>query len=426
MTLTDTPSPGHHADWSRRLLHDLAGNVLPWWCASIFDDQGRVLGGRDLAGAVLEVPRSAVLGTRLLWTFGSALARLPAGPATEALRPALAGAAGRAATWVQQALTDAEHGGLYWAVDAAGRPLADHKQSYAQAFGIYAWCARHAAGGEAQPGTALAAAQALFERLDAAAHDDADGGYFEGCTRDWGWLPGARLSAQEPPVPKTMNTTLHVLEALTELHRHAPAPRLRSRVAARLAELVGLFLDRLWLPAQGGFGLFFSRDWQNQTPQLSWGHDIEAAWLLVRAAEGLGDATLLQRCRALAPRIADAVLARGVAADGSVLGAGLFDGTVTDTRRHWWCQAEAMLGFWDAWQIGGDPRHAAAARRCWAFIEARHVDAAGGDWFKTLDADGRPVAAVPKAGPWECPYHHVRAELEMLERLALPGAASAP
>jgi mannobiose 2-epimerase len=76
-----------------------------------------------------------------------------------------------------------------------------------------------------------------------------------------------------------------------------------------------------------------------------------------------------------------------------------------------------MVGFWDAWQHGGDPRHAQAAWNAWQYIERHHVDPVGGDWFKTLDAEGRPIDAIPKAGPWECPYHHVRACLEMTERL---------
>ena len=150
---------------------------------------------------------------------------------------------------------------------------------------------------------------------------------------------------------------------------------------------------------------------------MSWGHDIEAAWLLVRACDVLGDATLRQRVIDVALSVADAVLTRGVHADGSLLGAGDFDGAITDDRRHWWVQAEAMVGFWDAWQLRGQPRQAQAAWRTWQYIERHHVDREGGDWFKVLDSQGRVIRDVPKAGPWECPYHHVRACLEMSERL---------
>ena len=76
-----------------------------------------------------------------------------------------------------------------------------------------------------------------------------------------------------------------------------------------------------------------------------------------------------------------------------------------------------MVGFWDAWQLRGRARHAQAAWRTWLHVERHHVDRAGGDWFKVLDGQGRVIPDVPKAGPWECPYHHVRACLEMSERL---------
>lgn len=400
--------PSFAAGWAARLRGELTGNVLPWWRREIFDGAGRLVGGRANDGAPLDLPRSAVFATRLLWAFASTQSRL-ASDAAGGL------ALQRAWDWVTGPQTDAVHGGVFWSVDARGTVVADHKQTYAQAFAIYAFTACHAALG-AKPGVvtpALGRAVQLFDLLQAHAFDPLDGGCWEGCSREWKVLDDTRLSDKEPQAPKSMNTMLHVLEALTELLRHHPS----RRVAARLRELLELFLDALWLPAQRCFGLFFARDWQCLTPQVSYGHDIETAWLLVRAAEVLGDDRLLLRTRLLALRAADAVLERGVAADGSVLGEGRFDSTVTDDRRHWWCQAEAMVGFWDAWQHGGDPRHAQAAWRAWQYIERHHVDPVGGDWFKTLDAGGCPIDTVPKAGPWECPYHHVRAGLEMMERL---------
>ncbi len=392
MTPTDTQA------WARSVRADLTDNVLPWWQREMFDAQGRLLGGRELDGRLLDAPRTAVLGTRVLWSFSNA-ARQLGQPRGQRVQQAL--------RWVLQSLTDAEHGGLFWSVDAQGRPIADHKQTYAQAFGIYALASC--------PETeAQAAAWRLFELIDTRARDPELGGYYEGCTRDWQVLPGAKLSDAEPPAPKTTNTLLHVMEAFTELYRTRPEHRVRER----LAELIDLFLDRLWRPQDRCFGQFFSRDWQNMTPLLSWGHDIESGWLLVRAAEVLGDAARLTRARSLAVTIADAVLATGMAPDGSMLGAGEFGGQPTDTRRHWWVQAEAMVGYWDAFEISGEARFAQAAQRSWHFISQHHVDRQHGDWIKMLDADLQPLPSTPKAGPWECPYHHVRAELEMLSRLA--------
>jgi mannobiose 2-epimerase len=408
------------ADWRDAWQTELRRHVLPWWAREIFDAEGRVLGARDNAGVLHDAPRSAVLGTRLLWSFASACHRLGADAQVEQ-------ACLNSHAWLGQALTDPVHGGVFWSVDGAGKPLADHKQIYAQAFAIYALSALHACQAEQRGGSshtptpALQQASKLFELLESHAFDAVDGGCWEGCERDWTLKLDARLSSKEPAAAKTMNTLLHVVEALTELLRHQP----QLRVAARLRELVTVFLDRVWLPHQRCFGLFFTRDWRPLTDQVSWGHDIEAAWLLVRAADVLGDRGLAWRTRALAVEVADAVLARGIAPDGSVYGEGRFDGRVTDARRHWWCQAEAVVGFWDAWQWGGDARHARAAWDAWSYIQAHHVDRQGGDWFKTLDAEGHPMDEVFKAGPWECPYHHVRAGLEMVERLTPAAMAQA-
>jgi mannobiose 2-epimerase len=406
------PTAQPDLDWAARLRREVEDNVLPWWRDSLFGPDGSVLGGRANDGAELDVPRSAVLVTRLLWTFSSAQTRLAPDPRN-------AQAAHRAWDWLRLRQVDATHGGVFWSVDARGEPVARHKQVYAQAFAVYALTAYHRmlcveagipASADSPP---LDLAMQLMALVEAHAHDPLEGGYFEGCTPDWQALPGARLSALEPPAPKSTNTSLHVLEAWTELLRC----RRSDALADRLRQLVEIFLTRLWLPQQRCFGLFFDREWNNLTPQVSWGHDIEAAWLLVRACDVLGDGALRRRAVDLSLLVADAVFARGLHDDGSLLGAGTFDGQVTDDRRHWWAQAEAMVGFWDAWQHRGRARHADAARRNWGYIERHHVDREGGDWFKVLDARGRAMPEVPKAGPWECPYHHVRACLEMNERL---------
>jgi len=410
---TDTaPHPTGERHWAARLRREAEDNVLPWWRRAMFDADGLVLGGRANDGTPLDLARSAVLGTRLLWTFSSAQTRLTPHPGN-------AEAAHRAWDWLRLSLLDATHGGVFWSVGPRGQPVADHKQVYAQAFAIYALTAYHRMlcadkqAAQSADSPAIELAMDLMQLVEEHAHDPSEGGYFEGCTRRWQVLPGARLSEREPAAPKSTNTSLHVLEAYTELLRTRPSERL----SGRLRELIDIFLTRLWLPRQQCFGLFFDRQWRNLTPQVSWGHDIEAAWLLVRACDVLGDSDLRERAADVALQVADAVLARAVQPDGSLPGEGNFDGRIVDDRRHWWVQAEAMVGFWDVWQLRGQPRHAQASRRSWEYIERHHVDREGGDWFKVLDAQGRVIQDVPKAGPWECPYHHLRACIEMDERL---------
>ena len=90
---------------------------------------------------------------------------------------------------------------------------------------------------------------------------------------------------------------------------------------------------------------------------------------------------------------------------------------LVDSDKSWWVQAEAMLGFYNAYELSGQSRFAQAAQHSWNFIQANMVDRVHGDWIKKLHRDGTPDEGSYKVGPWECPYHHVRACLEMMRRL---------
>jgi mannobiose 2-epimerase len=116
--------------------------------------------------------------------------------------------------------------------------------------------------------------------------------------------------------------------------------------------------------------------------------------------------------------MAGAVYRDGLAADGSVLN-DLTPRGATSGEKHWWPQAEGLVGFTNAYQLSGRAEFAQAADRVWNLIETHFVDRINGDWFKVLDQNGVPLPQVHKVGPWECPYHHSRACFEMLERLSV-------
>ena len=386
--------------WQADLRDQLNHAILPYWAERMLDPRGGFFGGRGLHDELLDhLPRTSVLGTRVLWTFATAV--------REQHDPRWQHAMTHAWAWVRDALQDKKYGGVYWSVRRDGSVIEEYKQSYAQGFAIYAAVAAARAGVE----DALDFARRVYGCLEAA-YDTRHGGYFEGCTREWRVRQDARLSAKEPRASKSMNTMLHVLEGLTELLRVWPDAALRER----LTELVALFIDRIWDAPRRSFGMFFDADWTSLSDAISYGHDIETAWLLRRACEMLPGWGGTPQVDAIAAEVARAVLERGVTADGAILAEGTATGP-TQFERHWWGQAEGMVGFWDAFELTHDASFAEAARRCWAYIKAFHVDPAGGDWFKVLDINGRPIPAYGKAGPWECPYHHARACFEMLARL---------
>ncbi len=391
---------------------ELTGNILPFWMTHMVDETN---GG--FYGAVTndlqihnEVPRSAVLCARILWTYSAAYRRFGA--------PEHLSFARRAFDYLTDAFWDPEYGGLYWQVDRQGRPVSDRKHHYAQAYAIYALAEFHLASGDPQ---SLVFARELFHLLEEHAHEPVYGGYIEGSSRAWRALEDMRLSDREPNCRKSMNTMLHMLEAYSNLLRVWNDDLVRTQ-HRRLAEA---FLQHIIDPHSNHLRLFFTDSWDSLSPNASYGHDIEGSWLLWEAAELQGDAELSARARESAIGLADAVYREGLDADGSLYSERGPQGLV-DSSKSWWAQAEGVVGFYNAYQLTGRPSFADAAARCWEYAQARLVDRRFGDWFKRLHEDGTPDESVFKAGPWECPYHHSRACLEMLARLdhaSRPGPA---
>jgi mannobiose 2-epimerase len=386
---------------SQRIEQELRGNLLPFWMDHVLDRQNGGFHGRvdnDLTVRD-DVERSAVVNARILWTFAAASRAY--GQAEHVA------VAQWAYSHLRRVFRDGLHGGVYWSVDAAGQPVNDRKHVYAQAFAIYGLAEYARATGSSE---GLAWAHDLLRLVEQHTYDPRLGGNIECRSRDWSPLSDMRLSDKEPPAAKTMNTLLHLMEAYTNLRRVSADPLLAERHEA----LIETFLDRVVDADAARFRLFFDADWRPLPDHISPGHDIEGSWLLVEAAEVAGRRDLLARTQAMALRMADAVLAGGLDDEGFVV---YQAGEHPDRARHWWPQAEGMVGFYNAYQLSGDRRYERAALRLWELIDQCFVDRRYGEWFKIIRPDGTPDLSQPKAGPWECPYHNARACLEMLARL---------
>jgi len=396
---------GSEADRARAVEfeRELTENILPFWMTQAVDKANGGLHGavaNDLS-VVVDAPRSSVLCARVLWTFSAAAMRFDGSEYRDMAERMLGILSGN--FW------DAEHGGLYWSVDRNGTPVCDRKHHYAQAFGIYGLSEYHRATGDLP---SLELAVRLFELLEEHAHDSQHGGYFEGSTRDWRPLDDPRLSDRDVGTPKSMNTMLHLLEAYTNLLRVWDDARLRSR----LCGLIRAFLTHVVDEASGHLRPFFGADWTSVVDVYSFGHDIEASWLLCEATDVCRDRALPLDAERAAVALARGVLRDGLDEDGSLFGEATPAGVV-DLSKEWWPQAEGIVGFYNAYQRTGDERFAEAAFRCWDVVRERFIDRSNGDWFKRLAPDGSPDPTSHKAGPWSCPYHHSRACLEMLDRL---------
>lgn len=395
-------TPGSLDAFASELEHEVKENILASWLKHAPDPvNGGFIGYADRTwkpeyGAV----KAGILNTRILWTFSRAYRAFP--------EPAYRAAAERAFRYILERFLDPVHGGLYWDLTAAGEPRTLKKQIYAQAFAIYAFAEYHLATGDP---AALERAVELFRLIETHSRDRRNGGYLEACSREWRPLSDMRLSERDMNTPKLMNTHLHLLEAYTTLLRAWNDQELRSA----LTDLIRVVLARIVNRETGHFVLFSDLEWNPVSPAISYGHDIEGSWLLYEAAEAAGDPALVEEVRPVALGMARSVLEEGIDADGGIVNEAEPSGW-TDRSRDWWPQAEAMVGFLNAWQLSGDERYRKAALGSWRFITRFISDPEYGDWFWGVDEHGA-VYREEKLGPWKCPYHNARACIEIIERV---------
>jgi len=391
-------------EFSRKAAAQLYGHILPFWCGPALDpDQGGWMAwlSNDLKPDRSQ-PKGLILNSRILWTFSAVHRASP--------QPLFRQMAGRALDGLLHGFWDPQHGGAFWRLDGGGRVLDDSKKTYGQAFCIYALAEHYRAFGEAE---ALDRAKNIFDLLERHARDARGGGYWEVRRRDWSEAgPEARLSDKDMSEKKSMNNHLHVLEAFTSLSRVWDDPR----VFQRLRELISLFEERIVDVRAGHFHHFFDEHWNVRSDTCTFGHDIEGSWLLCEAAEALADPPLLRRIESAALRLAETALREGVGPGGGLFYEGK-SGKVIDAGREWWPQAEAAVGFLNAWQISRDARYYSAARRAWDYIEEHLVDRVHGEWFWRIGPDGRVDPTAPKVSEWKGPYHGSRACLEIMRRL---------
>jgi len=381
---------------------ELENNILPFWMNKMEDNEqggfyGEITGNDELRP---EASKGAILNARILWTFSAAYRLLK--------KPEYLKTATRAKRYLIDRFYDPEYGGIYWELDYKGNPLDTKKQIYAIGFAIYGLSEYARATGDAE---ALEYAQRLFEVIEQHSFDPVQNGYLEALTRDWQPIEDMRLSDKDENEKKTMNTHLHILEPYTNLYRIWKDERLERQ----LRNLIDVFITRILDPQTGHLNLFFEEDWTNKYRIYSYGHDIEASWLIHEAALVLGDETVLKRIEPLIVRIAQAA-DEGLNPDGSMIYENFLDKQKIDRELHWWVQAENVVGHINLYQHFGDESALDIAARCWEFIKAKLIDHEQGEWHWSILPDGTVNRKDDKAGFWKCPYHNGRMCMEVIER----------
>jgi mannobiose 2-epimerase len=412
----------------RRSLHDEL--LAPWYPRAVDREQGGFLSQFDFDWTPSgNQDKMIVTQARHVWTTARLSQRFPR---DTFLLPAAA----HGVAFLRDRMWDQQNGGFYWLVsrDGTPRPESDGsiiKQAYGEAFGIYALSAYYDVSRDT---AALRLAQTAFRWLDSHAHDPVHRGYFNYLARDGTPLRTGRGRDSG----KDQNSSIHILEALTELYRVWPDSTLR----ARLQEMLVLIRDTI-VHEPGTLTLFSTEDW---TPvsyrdssdavrradryfhdHVSFGHDVETAYLMMEAAEVL-DGRVDSATLRVGKRMLDHSLRTGWdRAVGGFYEAGYYFAgrdtlTVVDDTKNWWAQAEGLntlLIFGDLYP--NDPmRYHDRFLEQWRYVNTYVIDHEHGGWYAGgIDKQPQMRRAL-KGQIWKAAYHDGRALMNVTRRLEHP------
>lgn len=374
-------------------------NIANWWMKHSLDTiNGGFYGEIDTQNtAVEDANKGIILNTRILWFFSQA--------AKEYANDSYRRIAERSYQYLLNHFDDEQQGGVFWELDCTGKCINGKKQTYAQSFAIYGLTAYYQLTNNQQ---AIDQALKYFSLIEKHAIDPIHGGYLEAFSHNWQSLDDVRLSTKDMNSPKSMNTHIHILEAYTSLYRATKNPQ----VGIALNTLVTLIFERIVDPNSHHLFLFLDKDWTDRSECFSYGHDIECSWLLWDALNALGEPSMSQKYRATIVSMAKVCLTQSIGDLDQVCD----QYTFADQRKHqdsfWWVQAEALVGFLNAYHLTGDTAYLLACEKIWQFTQAQHLDHKNGEWFWMAKAQQSLTSTEYKAGFWKGPYHNGRAMME--------------
>lgn len=405
------------ASYLEIFTNELHNNILSYWMKYGVEKEGHgFYGAVNLNNEpVLSANKTSVLNARILWTFAAAAKKYPGRGYDEI--------AHKAFRVVSEDFADKEHGGFYMELNSDNEVANDIKHTYAQAFVIYSLSKYYKFNPASE---VMGKIQYFFHFLDKKTKDPEHAGYFESFTRHWNIYEENRMADNNEP--KSMNTHLHLLEAYAAVYKIWKG----DLVKQRLTELMELFIHNI-IRDDGHLGIFFSEEFvetDSSKAICSFGHDIEASWLIWEAAEILGAESIIAQTKPLILKMADAVLRVGVDKDGGLFLESTRFGSHVRTNKHWWLQAENLVGFMNSFQLTGDPIYWDTVKLSWDFIDKHVIDHRGGEWFTKVNRLGKAYLIEPeddpspyyrndwKIDPWKCPYHNGRAMIELSQRIS--------
>lgn len=381
---------------------EVQGRIYPFWKRLFDEENGGFYGRLDFSLKLYkDAPKGCILNSRILYFFSQYYLCFHD---DEALRMA-----SHAYMFLKDRFLDEENGGLYWSLDYLGNPLDKGKHTYSQSFGLYGLATYYKASHDEQ---ALALAMKIYETIEKKCRDSYPPFYYkEAQSVDWKPISNDKLSEDGVLASRTMNTALHILEAYTALYDVHPFTELKENIES----LLRLFLTEIYDETDNRLDVFFSSSYDSLLNMESYGHEIEASWLLTRALEVIGDEALskevLPVCVKLAQKVYEVAYHNPFIINQVV-------GGETDETRVWWVQAEGVNGFLNLSSLTNDPKYQKVAESIFQGIEDYLVDKRpGGCWFWDLDPKNLPSDHKDIVEPWKCPYHNGRMCFEVIRRV---------
>lgn len=378
---------------------ELTNHILPFWMRLKDDVNGGFYGEVDYNLTInKEADKGGIASARLLWTFSAAYR------VTQDIK--YLECATHIYTFMLNHLFDETYKGIYWMVDYKGKVLDTRKHVYAQSFAIYGLSEYFRASGEER---ALRLAQDLFYLIEEKGFNHHNKAYMEEFSREWTKLPNEKLSENGVIAEITMNTHIHVLEAYTNLYKVWPDQLLKNR----LENLLEVHYEKIYDVNTRFLGVFFDDNWNSIMDMKSFGHDIEASWLMDETIKtvGINNEKYDEMIKNIAYNIADYAIQE----DGSLINEEE-NGNFCKTRV-WWVQAEAIVGFYNAYERTNDDKFLSLVKGLWEYIKNHIVDTReNGEWYWSIEANGK-VTERSIGEPWKVSYHNSRFCLELIERM---------
>lgn len=372
--------------------------ILPFWKRLKDNENGGFYGLVDYdLNTIKDAEKGVILHSRILWFFSNSYLTLQNKDDLEY--------AAHAYSYLINHCLDNEYGGVYWSLTYDGTPLDTTKHTYNQAFAIYALSSYYDASGDEQ---ALQTAYKLFEVIETKCKDEI--GYLEAFKRDFSPESNEKLSENGVEAYRTMNTLLHVFEAYTELYRVGKDDKVKKCVE----DILSMVYNKIFNREKRRQEVFFDYDLNSLIDLHSYGHDIEAAWLIDRGLEVLGNQELTDKYSEMTKIMTQNIYETAYTENGVW---NENDRGEIDKSRVWWVQNESVVGFINGYQKDPSKKeYLEAAKNIWNFCKEHMIDKRdGSEWFWSVDDNFDPNQREI-AGPWKCPYHNGRMCFEVIRR----------